>query len=110
MSYKYAVACLLSALSVTAHAEPTKHIVGANLGYGDVSYDVNNGHDDGDMFLGDVYYRYMFDQNFGLEAGYKGAFNGIGSVLISPISEITDVSYGGPRISGYVSYPLGAGF
>ncbi len=52
MSYKYAVACLLSALSVTAHAEPTKHIVGANLGYGDVSYDVNNGHDDGDMFLG----------------------------------------------------------
>ncbi|MDW3116119.1 porin family protein, partial [Vibrio sp. 1727] len=43
---------------------------GANLGYGDVSYDVNNGHDDGDMFLGDVYYRYMFDQNFGLEAGY----------------------------------------
>lgn len=67
MSYKYAVACLLSALSVTAHAEPTKHIVGANLGYGDVSYDVNNGHDDGDMFLGDVYYRYMFDQTSALK-------------------------------------------
>lgn len=58
MSYKYAVACLLSALSLTAHAQPTQHVVGANLGYGNVSYDVNNSHDEGDMFLGDVYYRY----------------------------------------------------
>ena len=55
MSYKYAVACLLSALSLTAHAQPTQHVVGANLGYGNVSYDVNNSHDEGDMFLGDVY-------------------------------------------------------
>ncbi|MBO0180665.1 porin family protein, partial [Vibrio parahaemolyticus] len=29
---------------------------------------------------------------------------------LSPISEVTDTSFSGPRLSGYASYPLGAGF
>ncbi|MBE4590784.1 hypothetical protein BOO24_00230 [Vibrio navarrensis] len=110
MSYKYAFAGLLSVLSLAAHATPNKHVIGGSLGYGDVSYSTKVGDKDGDMFLGDIYYRYMFNEYFGIEPGLKGAFNGIGSTLISPISEVKDVSYGGERVSGYASYPLGAGF
>ncbi|KYN83199.1 hypothetical protein ATY36_10025 [Vibrio cidicii] len=110
MSYKYAFAGLLSVLSLAAHAAPNKHVIGGSLGYGDVSYSTKIGDQDGDMYLGDIYYRYMFNEYFGIEPGLKGAFMGITSAVISPLSEVKSVAYGGERVSGYASYPLGAGF
>ncbi|CAH1607283.1 OMP_b-brl domain-containing protein [Vibrio jasicida] len=110
MRYSLVTALVLSTLSLSAHATTNKHIVGTNLGYGAVNYDAPTSEESGDMFLGEVYYRYMLTQNIGIEAGFKGAFDGIGSILVSPISEVTDTSFSGPRLSGYASYPLGAGF
>ncbi|AMG31523.1 porin family protein [Grimontia hollisae] len=109
MLYKYASVCLLATLSMTANAQ-TKHIIGADFGYGGSNYDVAHNKEDGDVFIGDIYYRYMVDTNWGIEAGYKGGFDGFASMLTSPITEVTDAGFGGPRISGYASYPLGAGF
>lgn len=110
MRYSFIAALVLSTLSLSANASTSKHIIGTNLGYGGVSYDAPASKESGDMFLGEIYYRYMPTQNFGIEAGFKGAFDGIGSTLLSPISEVTDTSFSGPRLSGYASYPLGAGF
>ena len=110
MRYSFATALVLSTLSLSANATTSEHIIGTNIGYGDVNYDAPTSKESGDMFLGEIYYRYMPTHNFGIEAGYKGAFDGIGSILVSPISEVTDTSFSGPRLSGYASYPLGSGF
>ncbi|MDF5356455.1 porin family protein, partial [Vibrio parahaemolyticus] len=96
MRYSFITALVLSAFSLSANAETSVHIIGTNIGYGDVNYDAPTSKESGDMFLGEIYYRYMPTHNFGIEAGYKGAFDGIGSILVSPISEVTDTSFSGP--------------
>ncbi|EGQ8188369.1 outer membrane beta-barrel protein [Vibrio cholerae] len=109
MFYKYISVCMLAIISMAPNAH-AKHVVGANLGYGGSNYDVTHNKEDGDAFMGELYYRYMVDTNWGIETGYKGGFNGFASMLTSPITEVTDTGFGGPRVSGYVSYPLGNGF
>ncbi|HCZ9049316.1 TPA: hypothetical protein O4F77_001381 [Vibrio alginolyticus] len=78
MRYSFITALVLSAFSLSANAETSEHIIGTNIGYGDVNYDAPTSKESGDMFLGEIYYRYMPTHNFGIEAGYKGAFDGIG--------------------------------
>ena len=110
MRYSFVTALVLSTFSLSTYAATSTHVIGTTLGYGMVNYDAPTSEESGDMFLGEIYYRYMPTHNFGIEAGYKGAFDGIGSILVSPISEVTNTRFSGPRLSGYASYPLGAGF
>ncbi|WP_343290055.1 outer membrane beta-barrel protein (plasmid) [Vibrio harveyi] len=110
MRYSFIAVLVLSTFSLSANATTNKHIIGTNMGYGGVNYDAPTSKESGDMFLGEIYYRYMPMHKFGIEAGYKGAFDGIGSAIVSQISQISDTSFSGPRMSGYASYPLGSGF
>ncbi len=100
---------VLPMFSLSAYASTNEHSIGANIGYGGLDYNGQNKFS-GDMLIGDLYYRYMPKHNFGLEIGYKSAIDGIGSTLVNAISEVSEDSFSGPRLSGYTSYALGSGF
>ena len=69
-----------------------QHSLGVNWGYGTSILDTKHVKDEeGDMFVGGYYYRYMLQKNFGVEAGYKDAVDGIGSLLSSPLASVEDV-------------------
>ncbi|HIH0879686.1 TPA: outer membrane beta-barrel protein [Vibrio cholerae] len=110
MRYSFISTLILTIFSLSANATTNKHIIGTNIGYGGVNYGAPTSEESGDMFLGEIYYRYMTMHNFGIEAGHKGAIDGIGSAIVNQISQISDASFSGLRLSGYGSYALGSGF
>lgn len=90
--------------------DATHHLVGASLGYGAQEFETKNGkYDAGDTVTVDLYYRYMLNEHFGVEAGYLAGSGGVASALVEAFSEIKDLSYQGGRIAAYGEYPLSRG-
>ncbi|HIF9169115.1 TPA: outer membrane beta-barrel protein [Photobacterium damselae] len=106
--------CIISSLftaSATTWAATPSNVIGLNLGYGGLNASTKlKDFDSSDLFDGDLYYRRMFNENFGLEVGYRSSTGGLGSMLISPLTKITDISYYGPHTDLYANYPLTGGF
>lgn len=108
-----ALLLILPTVNMAANADDAlyQHSLGVNWGYGTSILDTKHVKDEeGDMFVGGYYYRYMLQKNFGVEAGYKDAVDGIGSLLSSPLASVEDVTFSGPRLSGYAAYPFDSGF
>jgi opacity protein-like surface antigen len=101
---------ILPTMIMTANADeaPYQHIIGINWGYGSTVLDTKHAkNEEGDMFIGEYHYRYMIQPNLGIEAGYKDAVNGIGTILVSSLNSVKDISFSGPRVSAYADYPFG---
>lgn len=97
-----------SLLSVGAYAGDSNHIVGGSLGYGIQDFESESGQETGggDSFAIDAYYRYMFNENFGIEAGVFSASGGIASAFSGLFSKIHNISYKGIRGTLYGQVPL----
>ncbi|CAH0536817.1 outer membrane beta-barrel protein [Vibrio marisflavi] len=96
--------------SAYANTDNYQNVFGFGLGYGSMTTKTEAQQaEDNDTVATELYYRRMLANNYGVELGYKNASEGFTSVF-SPISEVQNVTYSGPRVSGYASYPLGAGF
>ncbi|PSB86071.1 hypothetical protein C5F63_12990, partial [Photobacterium damselae subsp. damselae] len=67
--------CIISSLftaSATTWAATPSNVIGLNLGYGGLNASTKlKDFDSSDLFDGDLYYRRMFNENFGLEVGYR---------------------------------------
>lgn len=99
-----------SIMSTNAFAGGSAHILGGSLGYGSQEFETKNGkYDAGDTLSGDLYYRYMLNEHFGVEAGYLAGSGGVASALVSIISEIKNLSYNGVRTTAYGEYALSRG-
>ncbi|ESE39385.1 porin family protein [Shewanella decolorationis] len=93
-----------------AHAGDSPHLLGGSLGYGTQEFETKSGkYDAGDTFTSDLYYRYMLNEHWGLEAGYLAGSGGVVSALVSAISDIKDLSYQGVRTTVYGEYALSRG-
>ena len=99
------VAGLLSCSTMAAQGE---HVVGGSVGYGFNDFDGISDDDssDGDNFVYDIYYRYMWHDNFGIEAGYFAGDAGLGSALTSVFNGIKNIEYSGFRTALYGQYQL----
>lgn len=97
-------------LSLNADASESPHILGGSLGYGSQEFETKTGkYDAGDTVNGDLYYRYMLNENVGFEAGYLAGSGGMVSAMVSTISEIKNLSYNGVRTTVYGEYALSSG-
>ena len=99
------VAGLLSCGAMAAQGE---HVVGGSVGYGFNDFDglADDDSGDGDNFVYDIYYRYMWHDNFGIEAGYFAGDAGIASAFTSIFTGIKNVEYSGFRATLYGQYML----
>jgi len=103
-------ALLAGAIVGEANASDSSHVLGGSLGYGAQEFETKNGkYDAGDSFTSDLYYRYMLNEHWGLEAGYLAGSGGVVSALVSAISDIKDLSYQGVRTTVYGEYALSRG-
>lgn len=99
---------IASMLSFGAVAGEYKHIVGGNIGYGSQEFQAG----DGDKFGGgdgggiDAYYRYMLNDNFGLEGSVFSGSGGIISALTGMFTTVDNISYKGVRAAIYGQYSL----
>ncbi|MGF1741635.1 porin family protein [Vibrio profundum] len=107
------LALLSSAPSAYANVDLTsdnQNAIGVAAGYGSMTAKTEaQSTEDDDALVSDIYYRRMLSSSFGVELGYKSASEGFTSVF-SSISEVRDIEFSGPRMSGYARYPLGGGF
>ncbi|MCD9515604.1 outer membrane beta-barrel protein [Photobacterium carnosum] len=86
------------------------NVIGGSIGYGTQAFDINNyTSNNGDDFVFDIYYRRMVTNNIGIDVGYVSSVSGIGSILISTLSDIKDASFSGPRLSLYSKYSFNNG-
>ncbi len=97
-----------SLLSVGAYAGDSNHIVGGSLGYGVQDFESKSGQETGggDSFAIDAYYRYMFNENFGIETGIFRGTGGVVTALTGLFSEVDNISYKGVRGAFYGQLPL----
>ncbi|WP_299786878.1 porin family protein [uncultured Shewanella sp.] len=97
-----------SLLSVGAYAGDSNHIVGGSVGYGIQDFESESGQETGggDSFAIDAYYRYMFNENFGIEAGAFSGTGGVASVFTGLFTEVDNISYKGVRGAIYGQVPL----
>ena len=99
---------IASILSFGAMAGESNHIIGGNIGYGSQDFEA----DSGDKFGGgdsvgvDAYYRYMLNDNFGLEGSIFSGSGGIASAFTGLISTVDNISYQGVRAAIYGQIPL----
>lgn len=96
--------------SLNANANESSHILGGSLGYGSQELKAKSGdYDAGDSFTSDIYYRYMLNEHFGIEAGYFAGTGGVVSVFSEAIGDIKNLSYQGVRGAVYGEYALSSG-
>ncbi|MDB2386476.1 porin family protein [Shewanella sp.] len=98
--------CLAGLLNCTA--AQAEQIIGGSLGYGfnefkGVAADNNEG---GDNIVYDIYYRYMWHDSIGIEAGYFGGETGLSSAFVGIFTGIENVEYEGARAALYGQYLL----
>ncbi|MCL1050971.1 porin family protein [Shewanella abyssi] len=94
-------------LSCNTMATQGDHIVGGTVGYGFNDLDgIENYSSEGDNFVYDIYYRHMWHDNFGVEAGYFSGDAGLGTVLTSIFTGIKNVEYSGYRLTLHGEYIL----
>ena len=99
---------IASILSFGAMAGESNHIIGGNIGYGGQDFEADNGekYGGGDSVGIDVYYRYMLNDNFGLEGSIFSDSGGIASAFTGLISTVDNISYKGVRAAIYGQIPL----
>ncbi|MDP4537031.1 porin family protein [Alkalimonas collagenimarina] len=92
-------------------SEPgSSHRVGANLFWG--STKVTDPEADQDFKVSDfngynLFYRYQWDPQYGVELAYRNGSMGIGSVASNIFTgELEDIDYSAISISGYAGYPI----
>lgn len=97
-----------SLLSMGAYADDSNHIVGGSLGYGFQDFESGTGQETGggDSFAIDAYYRYMFNEHFGIETGLFGGTGGLASAFVGMFTEVDNISYKGVRAAIYGQIPL----
>ncbi|EOA8958815.1 hypothetical protein ACIMS1_004499 [Vibrio harveyi] len=88
-----------------------KNSINFNFGYGSLSNkllvgEFKSSSVDSDIASLAFSYRRMVSPNFGVELGYRSSFGGLGSMIISGITEVKDPSLYGPRIMIYGELPL----
>ncbi|MCL1058278.1 porin family protein [Shewanella gelidimarina] len=95
-------------LSCNAMAAEGDHIIGGSVGYGANELDgfESDNSTSGDNVVYDVYYRYMWHDNFGVEAGYFSGSSGVFSALGSIFGQINNIEYSGLRVTLYGEYIL----
>ena len=95
-------------LSCNAIATEAPHIFGVSAGYGFQDLEQSDNHDSsaGDNFVVDIYYRYMWHENVGLEAGYFTGSGGVASIFTGVITRINNIEYSGYRAALYGEYML----
>ncbi|WP_394204700.1 porin family protein [Shewanella waksmanii] len=98
---------LVGLLAGTAQAQ-SPHIIGASVGLGvqDLDSTENHSSSGGDNYVGDIYYRYMWNANIGVEAGAFAGSSGIAGAIGGIFSRIADINYRGYRAVFYGQYPL----
>ncbi|GIU28686.1 porin family protein [Shewanella sp. MBTL60-007] len=97
-------------LSCNAVAAESPHILGGSVGYGFQDLEKSESHSSsgGDNFVADIYYRYMWHDNLGMEAGYFAGSGGVASIFTGIISSISNIEYSGYRAALYGEYMLSA--
>ncbi|PKH58453.1 porin family protein [Shewanella sp. Choline-02u-19] len=95
-------------LSCNAMAAEGEHIIGGSVGYGGNEIDgfEKDTSTSGDNVVYDIYYRYMWHDNFGIEAGYFAGSSGLASAFGSIFGQINDIEYSGFRTTLYGKYML----
>ena len=97
--------CLMNSV---AYAGESDHIIGGSVGYGSQDFESNDGKEfgAGDSFSSDIYYRYMLNEHFGLEAGVMSGTGGIVSAISGVFTSVDNISYKGFRGAVYGQVPL----
>lgn len=105
---KKALLVAMSLLSAGAYAGESNHVVGGSIGYGvqDFESDDDKEFGAGDSFAGDIYYRYMLNNNFGIEAGLMSGTGGVASAISGIFSSVDNISYKGVRAAVYGQVPF----
>lgn len=105
---KKALLVAVCLLGVPAYASESNHIIGGNIGYGTQDFESDNGKEfgAGDSLSTDIYYRYMLNNHFGVEAGLMAGTGGIVSAISSIFSSVDNISYTGFRGAIYGQVPL----
>ncbi|MDR8522848.1 porin family protein [Shewanella fidelis] len=95
-------------LSCNAMAVQGDHIMGANVGFGHQDFEGSSSDSStsGDNMMYDIYYRYMWQDNFGVEAGYLSGSGGIVSAFVGIIAKVNNIEYNGFRTALYGEYML----
>lgn len=91
-----------------ANAGELNHVLGGSVGYGVQDFESDNGDEfgGGDSIGGDLYYRYMLNDNLGFEAGIFSGSGGIASALTGIFTSVDNISYKGVRGVVYGQIPL----
>ncbi|GIU42627.1 membrane protein [Shewanella sairae] len=99
------IAWLLSCNALAAQGE---HIMGVNVGYGSQDFEgvSSDSSTSGDNVMYDIYYRYMWQENLGVEAGYFSGSGGIMSAFVGIITKVNSIEYKGFRTALYGEYML----
>ncbi|MBL4814056.1 MAG: porin family protein [Shewanella sp.] len=99
---------IASMLSFGAVAGESNHIIGGNIGYGGQDFESDNGgkFGGGDSVGIDAYYRYMLNDNFGLEGSIFSGSGGIVSAMTGIFTTVDHISYKGVRAAIYSQISL----
>ncbi|AQS39417.1 Outer membrane protein beta-barrel domain [Shewanella psychrophila] len=99
---------IVSILSFGAVAGESNHIIGGNIGYGSQDFEADSGekYGGGDSVGIDVYYRYMLNDNFGIEGSVFSGSGGIASAFTDILTTVNNISYKGVRAAIYGQVPL----
>lgn len=91
-----------------AMAAQGDHIMGANVGYGSQDFEgiTSDSSTSGDNVMYDIYYRYMWHDNLGVEVGYLSGSGGIMSAFVGIITKVNSIEYKGFRTALYGEYML----
>ena len=99
---------IASIVSFGALASESNHIVGGNIGYGSQYFEADDSekYGGGDSVGIDAYYRYMLNDNFGIEGSLFTGSGGAVSEISSLFSTVDNINYQGVRAAVYGQVPL----
>ncbi|QFU23988.1 porin family protein [Shewanella eurypsychrophilus] len=91
-------------------ADESRHYIGGTLGYGfhDFETKEHGTANFSDSITADIYYRYMVNDNFGVEVGGMSGSGGAFSIFSDIWHDVKSLSYRGVRTSAYGKLPLSA--
>lgn len=97
-------------LSQSVSASESNHYIGGTLGYGFHDFETK---DHGtanfsDSITADIFYRYMMNDNFGVEIGAMSGSGGAFSIFSDIWHDVKGLSYKGVRATAYGKLPLSA--
>ncbi len=97
-------------LSQPVHAGASDHYIGGTLGYGFHDFETKDhgSANFSDSITADIYYRYMINENFGVEVGGMSGSGGAFSIFSDIWHDVKGLSYRGVRTTAYGKIPLSA--